>query len=290
MFYDKTSEWRTQKMRTRIPRHVARKTMKHCEGCNCPGFPYCFKRVFPKIKINQESAESGTFCQYCACSSCPSKKEQGWTYCYLCREYYLSHLHCRCHSWWIMDYVPFYLSKYDSRVYDGNYDDDDVIRECDVCQAKLFPYNQRQPCSFERHHASHEHFNEKRITKKSQPSRLHFCYKCQQVKNFQCGFCSNKFPSAKSADRHIISKHKELITTEQKDTKCAICEDKEKWDRLKRRYGLQKWIQQRLKFYESVVPVFKNEEVVHIDVDEKVPDESEDYHQMSFGDAVKKCT
>ena len=176
-------------MRSKIPQHIAKRTSKFCEECNCQGFPYCFNRIFPKSRINVETADHDKICLRCGCSTCLSRKEQRWMECRGCREHYLSSGHCRCHSWWIMDNVPFFHARFNDRVYEGDYDDD-LTRECDICQAKLFPYNKREPCNFERHYESHDHFDEKKVTKKSGRSRLLFCHPCHLVKNFQCKYCT----------------------------------------------------------------------------------------------------
>ena len=259
MFYDKKreifGEWQIQGRRTRLPNNIAKKTIGRCDGCNCAGFPFCMKRIFPKTKINLERAEHDKICVRCGCTTCPSKRERKWATCGQCREYYLSHLHCRNHCWWPMDSVPFWLSKFDSRVYDGVYDDDDIIRECDTCQALLYPYYKRQPCNFEKHYASHDHFDETSITRKSGPSKIRFCQKCHEVKNYQCGYCSNKFSSANLADEHIVSKHAEMIKAAGhriEDINCKICEIRPEWEKLKRRYGLHKWIYQKLKHYDRM--------------------------------------
>ena len=162
--------------------------MRLCLSCNCPGFPYCFDRIFPKSKINVESAHQDNICLKCGCTSCPSKKGQRWTNCRQCREYYLSHLHCRCHSWFIMDSVPFHLPKFDSRVYALNDEDDDMFkRECEICHAKLYPYSKREPCNFDKHYLSHEHFTDgdtaSKVSRKNDASKIHFCYHCQRMKN-----------------------------------------------------------------------------------------------------------
>ena len=86
----------------------------------------------------------------------------------------------------------------------------------------------------------------------------------------------------------MLSKHHDLITKEQKDTKCGICELREDWNKLDRGQtlgGLQRWIQQKLKTYESVVPEFKNEEVGVNEEHEGVPDE---WKELSYSDAIKK--
>ena len=290
MFYDKSTEWRTQGRRDRIPRHVARKTLKYCEGCNCSGFPYCFNRIFPKTRINIETSEVDKICLRCGCSSCPSKKEQRWAKCQQCRNYYLSHLHCGCHSWWIMDDVPFDHHKFDSRVYRGNYDDG-FKRECDTCHAVFYPYNKREPCNFEKHYESHEHFSdgniEKNITRKSGASKLQFCHQCHWVKNYQCGFCSKKFNTANTADRHILSKHKELLSRKN-DVKCFTCEIRPEWEKLGRRDGLQKWILKRQKKYERSLSEFTDEEVDEQVAHERMLDECDGCNKPSYSDAVKK--
>ena len=83
MFYNKTSEWTVQGANKRISRHIAKQKMKYCAECNCPGFPFCFERIFPKSKINIEQAAKMKICLKCGCTKCPKKKEQRWTFCLL---------------------------------------------------------------------------------------------------------------------------------------------------------------------------------------------------------------
>ena len=84
----------------------------------------------------------------------------------------------------------------------------------------------------------------------------------------------------------MVSKHKDMITKEQKDIKCGICEGKDEWNRVGRLNtlgALQKWIHHRLK----TIPEFKNEEVDENDGHERSLDE---WKEMSYSDAVKKCS
>ena len=184
MFYNKSeSEWRIQGVRSKIPQHIAKKTMTFCQECNCQGFPYCLNRIYPKTRISIKTAFQDKICLKCGCSACPSRRDQRWNECRGCREHFLSGGHCRCHSWWVMDSVPFYLPSFRTRVYEGDYDDD-LKRECDTCQAKLFPYNKREPCNYEKHYDSHAHFDEKQITKKMAWQNLTFAIHAIRSKIF----------------------------------------------------------------------------------------------------------
>ena len=170
-------------MRSKIPQHIAKKTMTFCQECNCQGFPYCLNRIYPKTRISIKTAFQDKICLKCGCSACPSRRDQRWNECRGCREHFLSGGHCRCHSWWVMDSVPFYLPSFRTRVYEGDYDDD-LKRECDTCQAKLFPYNKREPCNYEKHYDSHAHFDEKQITKKMAWQNLTFAIHAIRSKIF----------------------------------------------------------------------------------------------------------
>ena len=266
-----------------LSKHVAKKTMGYCEGCLCPGFPFCFDRKFPKSRICIETADEDKICLHCGCSSCPAKREKKWVSCRMCRDYFLSNLHCRCHSWFSMEHVPYFQPRFHHKIYDGEYEDD-LIRECEVCEAQLFPYKEREPCDFEKHYASHEHFDEKNITRKSGASRLYFCHQCHEVKNFQCGFCLSKFSTASSAEQHILMKHKELMTCK---TKCYICEMKPDWVKSGKRFGLQKWIRDRIK---SMGKEIVNEEIGQEEELQTVLNECDDCNKPSYSDVVSQSS
>ena len=261
MFYNKTSEWTVQGANKRISRHIAKQKMKYCAECNCPGFPFCFERIFPKSKINIEQAAKMKICLKCGCTKCLKKKEQRWTFCLHCREYYISKLHCRCHSWWLMDNIQFYLPKYDSRVYDlGNKDNDHYKRNCETCHAKLFPYNMREPCNFDCHYISHEHLNsenlEEKITRNADSAtKIHFCWECNWLKNYQCPFCIKKFNSMSGAEMHMKSSHSnEMKQGMLNEAKCAICEIKPEWENSSDKrglHGLQKWILNEIRMMDA---------------------------------------
>ena len=103
------------------------------------------------------SQNLGEICPKCVCIACPRKKEGKWTFCLQCRSFYSAQFHCRCHSWFQMDNVPFYLPKYDHRVYDSYFDVKKLVKgECEICKAKLLPYNKREPCNFLKHHESQD--------------------------------------------------------------------------------------------------------------------------------------
>ena len=208
-----------------------------------------------RAKLDMSSQNLGEICPKCVCIACPRKKEGKWTFCLQCRSFYSAQFHCRCHSWFQMDNVPFYLPKYDHRVYDSYFDVKKLVKgECEICKAKLLPYNKREPCNFLKHHESHEHLidenKDKNITRNSRPSQLIFCLECQWVKNFQCPFCSSKFCSSELADKHIANNHGDIVRLDQDQACCYICEQRPEWDKLESEMKgarLQKWINAKMK-------------------------------------------
>ena len=75
-------------------------TRKYCMDCSCPGFPYCFARVYPLKKLDsiymKKRVDGGEkICSKCGCTSCKYGKLDKWTPCKYCRQFYLSDLHCR---------------------------------------------------------------------------------------------------------------------------------------------------------------------------------------------------
>ena len=292
MFYNKSSkpnsEWKTQGLRRRIPRHVAKKTMKFCEECNCPGFPFCFGRQ-DRTKIDTDAQKKGV-CSRCVCSSCPLKRNGRWAFCIPCRENYYAMFHCRCHSWFQMDNVPFHQHKFDHRVYEGYFDIEKQRKgECDTCHAKLLPYSKREPCNFEKHYAMHEHLNEgnqeENITRNSPPSKLHFCFQCHLLKNFQCPFCIKKFHSSRMADRHIFNFHGELMGLNQNKAGCYICELRPEWEKLGQTRGLQKWIHMKIKSHENGTFV---EDKMLGELDDAMLQEGEKNDKPSYSEIVQK--
>ena len=78
----------------------AKATRKYCMDCSCPGFPYCFSRVFPKkhltsIQMKKRVTAGERICQNCGCTSCLYKKLDMWSECKFCCQWYMSDLHCR---------------------------------------------------------------------------------------------------------------------------------------------------------------------------------------------------
>ena len=78
----------------------AKETRKYCMECACPGFPYCFSRVYPKQKLNSPHIKNRIktgekICKKCGCTTCKYRKKNAWNSCKFCRQWYLSDLHCR---------------------------------------------------------------------------------------------------------------------------------------------------------------------------------------------------
>ena len=78
----------------------AKQTRKYCTRCTCPGFPYCFSRVYPlrildTTHMKKRIAAGERICGKCGCTTCKYEKLDKWSSCKYCRQWYLSDLHCR---------------------------------------------------------------------------------------------------------------------------------------------------------------------------------------------------
>ena len=132
----------------------------------------------------------------------------------------------RCHSWWIQDEIPYEKDKFRQRIYWNNQDRIQHQQDaCETCEARIFPYQMREPCNSDKHTSSCK-LQTCQSVRKGEMGKRFFCQDCQNTRNFQCGFCFKKFFSSESAQHHIETYHSIKALT---DFKCEICDLKEEF-------------------------------------------------------------
>ena len=96
------------------------------------------------------------------------------------------------------------------------------MSECDICEAKIKPYQDREPCDAEKHveKCLNPGCKDKQIYSKYGRLKTSHCKECHHVKNFQCGFCRARFFTSASAEQHILNAHHTELKT---NLTCNLC-------------------------------------------------------------------
>ena len=112
-------------------------------------------------------------------------------------------LSLRCHSWWIQDEIPYEKDKFRQRIYELS---ELPTNKCETCEARIFPYQRREPCDMEKHISACK-LETCESVRKGKIGKRFFCQDCQNTRHFQCGYCFKKFFSSGSAEHHIETNH-----------------------------------------------------------------------------------
>ena len=112
-------------------------------------------------------------------------------------------LSLRCHSWWIQDEIPYEKDKFRQRIYEFS---KQPSNKCETCEARIFPYQKREPCDMDKHISACK-LETCESVRKGKIGKRFFCQDCQNTRHFQCGYCFKKFFSSGSAEHHIETNH-----------------------------------------------------------------------------------
>ena len=112
-------------------------------------------------------------------------------------------LSLRCHSWWIQDEIPYEKDKFRQRIYEFS---KQPSNKCETCEARIFPYQKREPCDMDKHISACK-LETCESVRKGKMGKKFFCQDCQNTRHFQCGYCFKKFFSSSSAEHHIETNH-----------------------------------------------------------------------------------
>ena len=155
------------------------------------------------------------------------------------------HYSLRCHSWWIQDEIPYEKDKFRQRIYEYS---KAAMDRCETCDARIFPYQKREPCDMDKHISACK-LQTCESVRKGEIGKRFFCQDCQNTRNYQCGYCFKKFFSSSSAEHHITTYHSIGTLND-----CEICNLKQEFisipieQRIKiNNRALPKWISSHLR-------------------------------------------